>query len=556
MYSEAIRQLYRELDRDLALCVMRFRNQGPYEYRLWSPTDANRSAFQKEICQLQQRIQELAAGEPALELLRHHFSQVAAALELELRRYFLRPGEYFFALAEMTYEYYCRIDSRPDTIRSEILMGRLSCLEALCRGVSSYINQLTLSNLLDLYDRVRVFRSSILAEMPRLAGQYFTALEAGQLAALHDASQQAVDLCGSLMQQVADLLGEAPAVGDTDTYTVGLDHAYYRELLEKEFDIDLDELLSWYEQEVERTRAALYAAAQTADPEHRPVHSAAEVNALLRRYVGCADSGEDMLARARHYLLRSQAAVREILDMPPEDCEILPIPEIRKGSSAWGGYDSICPLRRPLKGNFFLNQDNYRAISDGWLKTNALHEAYPGHHCQYVRSISAPLPHTMKLEVGRQPSFMEGAAVRSESAFAWIYADDPFYPVHAAYRQHHTSVRIKADLLLRYFDRPVSDAVELYMKELDFDRHTARLQVKQQEEMEAYFTCYYYGYKKLRQWEQESGLRSLDYTRLLFDMGRVSLSTFKRYLDLSPEERRQVMNDFSSLLDEGGNKSS
>ena len=40
----------------------------------------------------------------------------------------------------------------------------------------------------------------------------------------------------------------------------------------------------------------------------------------------------------------------------------------------------------PYRGQMFLNQYNYQNINDGWIKLNALHEAYPGHHVQYVRT--------------------------------------------------------------------------------------------------------------------------------------------------------------------------
>ena len=43
-------------------------------------------------------------------------------------------------------------------------------------------------------------------------------------------------------------------------------------------------------------------------------------------------------------------------------------------------------------GEVFLNDHNYKAITDGWIKMNAVHRCCPGHHVQWVRSVLDPLP--------------------------------------------------------------------------------------------------------------------------------------------------------------------
>ncbi|MDD2496446.1 MAG: hypothetical protein PHE29_14815, partial [Tissierellia bacterium] len=104
------------------------------------------------------------------------------------------------------------------------------------------------------------------------------------------------------------------------------------------------------------------------------------------------------------------------------------------------------------------------------------------------------------------------------------------------------------DLMLRYFGRPIKDAVQLYMDELGFDRFTARGQVKAQESKQGYFTTYYYGMKKLCDWEKQYGYDEKTYTELLFSAGRVSLENFERFLRLSKDDKKSYLNDFSSLL--------
>ena len=71
--------------------------------------------------------------------------------------------------------------------------------------------------------------------------------------------------------------------------------------------------------------------------------------------------------------------------------------------------------------------------------------------------------------------------------------------------------------------------------------------------MPGYFTCYYYGMKKLTSWEKEYGFTKWDYTELLFSAGYISIENFEALLKLSPEERERYFHSFSSLLEKDRN---
>jgi hypothetical protein len=187
------------------------------------------------------------------------------------------------------------------------------------------------------------------------------------------------------------------------------------------------------------------------------------------------------------------------------------------------------------------------------MKMLTVHEAYPGHHCQFVRASVDHTPETIKMGAKSVP-ITEGLAHRSEPLFEFVFEEDPFYPLFVAYRRHHTSVRIKVDLGLRYFGRPIKEGVDLYVQELDFDRHVARGQVKAQEFMQGYFTCYYYGVKKLLEWEDQYKLDRRDYTETILSAGRMSLENFHKFIKLSAAEKYSFTHDFSSLIqyDESG----
>jgi len=272
-----------------------------------------------------------------------------------------------------------------------------------------------------------------------------------------------------------------------------------------------------------------------------------EVAALLNTHAGAYDTVEEMFYHGRAYLTRAKAGTKGYVKLPQESCIVGEVPELVRAHFPWGGYGGGCPRRRPLIGEMFLNETNYQAVTDGWLKMMAIHEGYPGHHVQFVRATLDPLPETIRLGARSVP-LIEGTAHRSERVFEFVFEEDPFYPLFVAYRRHHTAVRIKAELYLRYFGRPIGDAVQLYMDELAFDRVTARGQVKAQELMVGYFNCYYYGMKRLQDLEQQYGYDEKTFTELLFAAGRISLDSFEAFLTMSKADKQRFLTGFPSLL--------
>ena len=65
-----------------------------------------------------------------------------------------------------------------------------------------------------------------------------------------------------------------------------------------------------------------------------------------------------------------------------------------------------------------------------------------------------------------------------------------------------------------------------------------------------YFTCYYYGMKKICQWEEEYGFSKKNFTELLFSAGYLSIDRFGELVRLTPEERERYFHEFSGLKEE------
>ena len=68
--------------------------------------------------------------------------------------------------------------------------------------------------------------------------------------------------------------------------TVKMDEELYRTILQKQMGVSLDELLSWYQEEIEKTRADVFDIAGRLDiPEPAPT-TMEEINEILFKYEG------------------------------------------------------------------------------------------------------------------------------------------------------------------------------------------------------------------------------------------------------------------------------
>ena len=550
MNQEALTMEYRQLDRDIVL----FEGYDRKEQDLVIETPLTQKDTMEKYEALCRRAREIEAPDPVYALLKNHFNDYLEAMRERVEAPYRNPAS---RLNGCTWGFssLMRTDRRPLEERFADFLLRAENQRTIWATAQPFLKDTAQKDLIrwadGLSNTARDLRW-IAEEVP----DWFTPL--GQ-DAVCKAQQALHDLADNMLEWQAwtreTLITEealvAEAVPDTEKI-VQMEASEYGALLHDTLGVELDELLSWYETEIEKTRAEVLKSAARAiaisgvdEPLPTTVGAA---NDLLWKYAGPCDSPEEMYARAKVYLARTRALAHEFVDLPEdEQCICLKVPSELRESYPWGGYENGDVHQKPIVGQMFLNQYNYREITDDWIKMNAMHETYPGHHVQFVRGITDPLPQTLKRGAKYIP-LIEGTAHRTERAFEWIFGEDPWFPLFVSYRRHHTSVRIKADLMLFYFGRPVEEATQLYMDELGFARHVARGQVQSQINTPGYFTCYYYGMKKLCDWEAEFGYNKKDYTELLFSIGNMSMENVRRYLELSEADKLRFRKDFPSLL--------
>ena len=556
---EALRRTYRETD--LALSELYYRIQVNSEdpaqqfSPMFLPTAENMASARAEYDRLSAAVRDLPAPDPVFAVVKKHYLDFLDSLEYALNEAEQHPESLYLAF-DSVLEAISRCNRQPDDERYAGVRKLLAERTAAADTALALIHARTApADLPDLAASLRASAPAVLAEIPRIPS-YFPGFSAGQVQGLQEDFRN----YAGLLQRMADDLSPAPektpgpgsAEPDSAAQPEDLSRRMkmkpeeYRALLSRQLGVSLDDMLSWYQSEIEKTRAEVFRIARSLDIPEKP-ETMQDIADILFKYEPPCRSAEEMYARANQYLQRTRKVAHEYVRLPEDEiCTCVPLPEYCRSSYPWGGYEGGDFRYRPFRGQMFLNQYNVRNISDGWIKLNSLHEAYPGHHVQYVRTATDIRPETVKIGTKLIP-VLEGTTLRTEKAFEDTFAEDPFFPLFVAYRRHHGSVRIAVDLKMFYYGAPLSEVIDLYQRELGFDDVTARAQVQSHENTPGYFTCYYYGMKKLTSWEKEYGWSKKDFTELLFSVGYICIDRVEEILRLTPEERTRLFTEFGSL---------
>lgn len=543
---------YRLLDKELAMYSDMLKSERDYETDIFIPDITSKNCYENKLKNLKNKVNNIDSSDSVYDLLKGHYMDFISGQEIMLETLYTRPMKHVHVFLS-TFKDIIRKDSRPDKEKAEILLKRYMEADNMWENIKPWLPDVSELYLKEFIDTCNLF-INCMAEEAYYLPEYLPNLNDTQLNEITSSIKTLSGKMDQWIQYVGLLMSNKAMTGINGTSkndTVQFEEAYYRSILDNELGVNLDELLMWQDDEVEKTRNEIFEIASKIKMSAPAPKNIKDVNNILLKYAGPCNNADEMFKKAREYIKRTKAACRDYVKLPDdENCKIVRIPEQFKFSHPWGGYDVGCRNRRPILGQMFLNNYNFKAITDGWIKMNTVHEAYPGHHVQFVRTVLDTIPETMKIGAKLIP-LLEGTAHRSERVFEFIFEEDPFYPLFVAYRRHHTSVRIKVDLMMRYFGNTINDAVQVYIDKLGLDPNTARGQVKSQEFMQGYFTCYYYGMKKICDWEKLYGFDEKTYTELLFSVGKISLTSFEKVLKLDDNDKHRLVNDFPSMIQFG-----
>ena len=543
-YTE-LTMLYRETDRDLTLFSQKINGQSEEDF---IPNNENIAKAKKELEILRKTVESLPDEDKVAAVVKHHFIDFTDSLEYQIDDAKNHPEKYFMGF-NWSIDYVSRLGLSPDKEKCESLLKYpqkvMSKKDILVELIKERNNE---NGLYSVGYQIEYDSEILTKEIDRLSKKFPQCPE-DIMNEFRNLLTEFVEMQQNIAKELMEQGTPSQKISDDLNKIVKFGEEEYRVLLKKKLGVSLDELLSWHKEEMEKTRAEVFEIASKLDIPEKP-KTMQEINEILFKYEGPCESAEEMFERANMYLKRTRALAHEYVDLPDDEfCKCVDIPDSCKDSYPWGGYEGGDFSVRPFHGQMFLNQYNFKNINDGWIKLNSLHEAYPGHHVQYIKTAISERPETTKIGAKYIP-VLEGTCLRTERAFEFIFAEDDFFPLFVAYRRHHAAVRICVDLMLYYYGLPLKDAVELYEKELGFDRVTARGQVQAHQNQPGYFTCYYYGMKKLCGWEKEYGFDKKEFSEILFSAGYISIDTFGELVKLSLEDRQRYYKDFCSLLKE------
>lgn len=512
----------------------RYDSSTEHELSLFVPTTEALQVLAAEAAEVVRRLRSVHPGERTIELVfAHQLRDTLEVFEARLeddasfpQRYVAKVSGRLSGLVGM--------DERPAAERAEVLLGTLSQAPALLEAAQGLASQVALERR-QLFLEALSSLSGQLAKLPAQVAGAMDAVTAERVAPL------AHGLAGTIHELGARLKAQPePAERDATPPLA------YEATLSRLYGIQLAELLDWHRQEVELCHREFLAFAHQLDPDRNPF-------AILVEDSPAYPAADDMYPAIQGFLDIARAKTLEYMELPKgEVCRVKQVPEHLRHSYPWGGYWGGNALRGDLYGAVFLNRYNYREITRAWIQMNAVHESYPGHHVQAVRTAAADMPDCFKLGglTSRGAPLAEGIAHRSESLCRGIFGE-PVYELFVLYRRLHTAVRIWADLELFHLGGGVEAAVSLYRKYLGFADQVARGQVLAQRLTPGYFTIYYYGMRYLERLQAESGWEDKSFTDLIFGCGRVSLAMLRQLMALEETDRVALTSGYSRLVGVG-----
>lgn len=512
-------------DRAITNIYTQYDSQGPHEGTLFIPNQESTEALVSSILQVEKEIKNSQEALQSKEegVLLTIFQDIVSNFQARLETDIAFPNRFISQLTRKLNSL-VYLDDRTDEERLSILQGLLTAAPAMISVVGERNQVLPLHR--------RRFTLDTLQQLGNLARDLKKHLSNGTMASLHAEFQSVVEKTQEVYEGIEKQ--SPPAPGEEQT---GPD---YQETLKRIYGIALQELLDWHKEEVEACKAEVQDIARDYDPSRDPF-------TILEEDQKPCDSPEEMLRTLEKCVEIARETSLAYITLPEnEHCAVWKVPDFLKDSYPWGGYYyGGSMVNGDVRGAVFLNVYNYKAISRGWIQMNAIHECYPGHHAQFVKTAAARMPHCFKVATltSKAAPLSEGIAHRAERLMENIF-DDPVFPLFVAYRRLHTAVRIWADLLLHHFQAGQEEAMSLYQEYLQFNREVAAGQVYSQELTPGYFTVYYYGMKVLEDMEKGGSVQKGDFTEQMFSSGRISLAAFRSLLTLKEEERNRIIANF------------
>ncbi len=279
MYEDIIRQ-YRDLDDRLADFHYKVKSEDNYETIQLIPTEEVYETLKAELEELGKEVEALPVPTKPCEVWKAHFHDFVFSEKNELEGLFANPARIFDRISFFFIRHF-RNDARPDVMRADIIEKKLSQVPAIMDAIRSRADKLTdkrKAAMVNLCNHCARTTRGIIPKIPSYMKQ--ASFDAEKVAHLAEVMNT---YCDRLEAFAAEPLWQTDIPKeDVNNYDLRIpfDEKYYRDLLHDLRGVELDELLSWYEEEIEKTRENVYRIARALPiPENDP-KSMADVKAM------------------------------------------------------------------------------------------------------------------------------------------------------------------------------------------------------------------------------------------------------------------------------------
>jgi len=246
-----------------------------------------------------------------------------------------------------------------------------------------------------------------------------------------------------------------------------------------------DTLAAVGRREFERTEDMLVACAKSIDPKR-------DWKAILEEMMGDHPKKEALLetyraeiARARQYMID-----KAIVGIPDERLELVETPGFMQSTVPFAAYNMPAPLDQSRLGIFYVTPEpEGHFMSD--IPGTVWHEAYPGHHLQFVYAKDVP---SVVRRLNDSPLLSEGWGFYCEElAHETGYYDDPRERLMQLNWRLQRAARIILDVGVHTGKIPYDEAVKFLVERVRMRQGQAEGSVKGYSQSPTYFSCYMVG---------------------------------------------------------------
>jgi uncharacterized protein (DUF885 family) len=305
---------------------------------------------------------------------------------------------------------------------------------------------------------------------------------AGQTGIAEDEIKRSLETAIGALEDFELFLTEDLLPRSTGSWAIGKEHYAYILKHRWHLDADADAILARGLQAFETTEAL----AQEVSERIEPGLHWSEVYEKLKDQHPPADGIKEAYQQA---IDAAQAYVNEhqIVTLPEGERVItIDTPPAMRRSSPFGTFQSVDPFGDDLEGRLILTPiedwmtpqqqaERLRSHHDAWIPIIAVHEAYPGHHTDALKTRENP---RLLRKIVREPIFSEGWGLFTEEMMfeeGFLKGDD--VRLTQLRNRLWRAARVILDVSLHTGGMTFEEAVDFLSEKVRFERYAAELEV-------------------------------------------------------------------------------